>query len=75
MSHIPPQDVSIEALAAAKPLGHAHASHAHTSHPHGHRRIKRTVELSLLRLSALERLGGVCLLLAGLWALVFWALH
>ena len=73
MSHTPPHDVSIEALAVAEPHNHAHAGHEHTTH--AHRRIKRTAELSLLRLSALERLGGVCLLLAGLWALVFWALH
>jgi hypothetical protein len=73
MSHTPPHDVSIETLAVAEPHNHAHAGQKHTTH--AHRRIKRTAELSLLRLSALERLGGVCLLLAGLWALVFWALH
>lgn len=78
MSRIPPQDLSIDALAAAEPPDHAHASHAHAGHAHathGRRHIKRSAELSLLRLSALARLGGVCLLLAGLWALVFWALH
>ncbi len=31
--------------------------------------------MSLLRLSALERLAGVSLLLLGLWGLVFWALR
>jgi hypothetical protein len=29
---------------------------------------------SLLRLSALARLGGACIVIAGLWALVLWAL-
>jgi hypothetical protein len=29
---------------------------------------------SLLRLSALARLGGACIVIAGLWAVVLWAL-
>ena len=66
MSQVPPQDVSVEVIGAVKP--HAHV-HAHAGTP------MRKAKLSLLRLSAGERIGGVLILLAGLWALVFWALH
>jgi hypothetical protein len=31
--------------------------------------------LSLLRMSAAERLAGVAVLLAAMWALVFWAVQ
>jgi len=46
-------------------------------HPHnhpGHAHPPATVSPSILRLSALERLAGVTLLIAALWAAVGWAM-
>jgi hypothetical protein len=47
------------------------------SHIHTHSTVtfQRKAKISLLRISAVERLAGVLLLLCGLWTLVFWALH
>jgi hypothetical protein len=69
MSQVPPSDLSAQLLASAKTDTHVHA------HAHAHAAVRPVARLSLLRLSALERLGGVGVLLVGLWALVFWALR
>jgi hypothetical protein len=56
-------------------VSHSHPHH----HAHGHAAPRRAAEAvpkwSLLRASLAERLAGVALLLATLWALVFWALQ
>jgi hypothetical protein len=56
-------------------VSHSHPHH----HAHGHAAPRRAAEAvpkwSLLRASLGERLAGVALLLATLWALVFWALQ
>jgi hypothetical protein len=70
MSQVPRHELSIQALASGEREDHAHLPHVHARHAHGH-----DAKLSLLRLSVVERLAGVLLLLAGLWALVYWALH
>jgi hypothetical protein len=70
MSQVPRQDSSIQALASGEREDHVHLPRFHAHHPHGD-----AAKLSLLRLSVPQRLAGVLLLLAGLWALVFWALH
>jgi hypothetical protein len=42
---------------------------------HEHRRgIAAAPAFSLLRVSALARCGGAMLVIAGLWAMVYWAL-
>jgi hypothetical protein len=45
------------------------------SHEHRHGQVRHAVAsvptLSLLRLSAVQRVAGACVLLAALWALVF----
>jgi len=69
MSQIPPRELSVEAI------GTIENRVEHHLHVHPHLVVLRPARLSLLRLSALERLGGVLVLLAGLWALVFWALQ
>lgn len=56
-----------------------HGSHDHHhrhAHRHGaqHRRVAVAVPMSLLRLSALQRLGGAGGLIAAIWLGVFWAL-
>lgn len=38
-------------------------------------RISAAPAFSLLRLSALARLGGALVLVAALWSSVYWALH
>jgi hypothetical protein len=43
------------------------------SHHHHHIAVA-VPRFSLLRLSALERLGGVAIILCGLWGAVWWAL-
>jgi hypothetical protein len=45
----------------------------HHHHP-GHAHPPATVSPSILRLSALERIAGVTLLIAALWAVVAWAM-
>lgn len=69
---------------AASPHDHAHAhhhGHAHSrahdhAHDSGHAEAPRRARpgLSLLRMSAAQRLAGACGALALLWAGVFWAL-
>jgi len=49
----------------ARALSHHH--HAPGAHP-------VTVKPSILRLSAWERLGFVAVVIAGLWAAVYWAI-
>jgi hypothetical protein len=44
---------------------HHHAGHIHPA---------ATVSPSLLRMSAAERMAGVAVIIAMLWAAVFWAL-
>ena len=48
-----------------EPHHHHHPGHAHPS---------ATVSPSILRLSALERLGAVAVLIVALWGAVFWAM-
>jgi hypothetical protein len=45
-------------------------------HPHhpGHTHPAATVSPSILRLSALERLAAVAVLVVALWGAVFWAM-
>jgi hypothetical protein len=45
----------------------------HHHHP-GHTHPPATVSPSILRLSAPERIAGVTLLIAALWAVVAWAM-
>jgi hypothetical protein len=47
---------------------HHHHHHPGRSHP------PATVSPSILRLSALERLGAVAVLIVALWGAVFWAM-
>jgi hypothetical protein len=46
----------------------------HHSHPEGHRHHPVSVFPSILRLSAWERLAAVAVLIAALWAAVYWAM-
>ena len=70
MSQAPHQDMPAPTVVAAEPHAHMHVHvHARAAAP------ARKAKLSLLQLSAAERLGFVLILLTGLWALVFWALH
>jgi hypothetical protein len=46
----------------------------HHSHPVGHRHEPASVGPSILRLSALQRVAAVAVVLAGLWAAVYWAI-
>ena len=48
---------------------------AHQHHHPGHAHPPATVSPSILRLSALERLGVAAGLIALLWAAAFWALR
>jgi hypothetical protein len=54
---------------------HSHRHHAHSHHHHhpdqGH--PPAAVHASILRLSALQRLGFAAALIALVWAAVFWA--
>jgi hypothetical protein len=72
MNQVPPSDLSARLLAGAKTSAHVSDTNVHT---HAHGGVRPNAKFSLLRLSALERLGGVAVLLIGLWALVFWALR
>ncbi|MGP0058049.1 MAG: hypothetical protein ACLPID_01995 [Beijerinckiaceae bacterium] len=65
MNQVPPSDLAAQLVVPAK--AHMHA--------HQHVAVRPRAKMSLLRLSALERLAGVSLLLLGLWGLVFWALR
>ncbi|WP_155931730.1 hypothetical protein [Methylopila sp. 73B] len=53
---------------------HDHGAHGHGSHKHGHAPRAQTPAASLLRTSALGRLGGVAAALILLWGAVAWAL-
>jgi hypothetical protein len=70
MSQVPSKDMPAATSAAVGP--HINV-HAHAGAPL--RKARLAPRLSLLRLSAGERLGGVTVLVVGLWALVYWALH
>ena len=45
----------------------------HHHHP-GHTPPPATIDPSILRLSVVERLGAVALVIAIIWAVVFWAM-
>jgi hypothetical protein len=56
------------------PIPHAHTHHHGHSHGHAHRhRVPMTPAFSLLRLSAVERIGAAATLVVLLWGAVFWA--
>ena len=73
MSLVSPHPLATDQLAASQLAAEAGRSDAH-AHPHG-ASSARFGGVSLLRLSALERLAGVAVILALLWALVVWAIH
>jgi hypothetical protein len=72
MAQTSPHDLPVNVATAAHEA-HSHVGHVHAGHVHA--APETAAGFSLLRLSALERLGGAAVLLAGLWALVFWALN
>jgi len=49
------------------------AAHHH-HHPHGHAHPPAPLSTSILRLSALQRLAAAAVLVAGIWAAVYWAM-
>ena len=49
--------------------------HHHHHHPHGQAHPPAVVAPSILRLSAIERLAFVSVLIALIWAAVYWAMH
>jgi hypothetical protein len=51
-----------------------HGVHPHHHHPAGQPHPAATISVSILRLSAFERLAAVALLIALLWAAVLWAM-
>jgi hypothetical protein len=53
---------------------HDHPGHHRHHHP-GHVHPPASANLSILRLSALERLGFAAGLIAVLWAAAFWAMR
>ncbi len=54
-------------------IPHAHTHHGHLhGHAHTHR-AAMTPSFSLLRLSAVERIGSAAVLVLLLWGAVFWA--
>jgi hypothetical protein len=65
MSQISPREGISEAAVAVDSRSHVHTAVA----------FRRKAKVSLLQLSAFERLAGVFVLLCGLWMMVFWALH
>jgi hypothetical protein len=50
---------------------HHHHGHGPTQHPHD---ARAQAYPSLLRLSVAERLAGTAVLVAALWAAIFWAM-
>ena len=55
---------------------HGHHDHGHHHHHHeGHAHPPATVHASILRMSALERLGFAAGLIALLWIAAFWAMR
>ena len=73
MSQVSPHQLATDQLAAPPLAAEAGRGGAH-AHPHGASPAHFS-GFSLLRLSALERLAGVGVILALLWALVLWAIH
>jgi hypothetical protein len=56
------------------PIPHAHAHHHGHSHGHDHtHRVAMKPPFSLLRMSAVERIGAAAVLVVLLWGAVFWA--
>jgi hypothetical protein len=53
---------------------HTHRHDDHHHHHAGHAHPPATVSVSILRLSAAERLAAAAGIVALLWALVFWAM-
>jgi hypothetical protein len=51
-----------------------HDHHHHHHHAPGHAHPPATVSPSILRMSALERLAAVTVVIAVLWGAVMWAL-
>jgi hypothetical protein len=49
--------------------------HHHHHHPLGHAHPPAAVAPSILRLSAIERLASVSVLIVLIWAAVYWAMH
>jgi len=49
--------------------------HHHHHHPHGHAHPPTAVAPSILRLSVLERLAAVSVLIGLIWAAVYWAIN
>ncbi|WP_157699612.1 hypothetical protein [Pseudorhodoplanes sinuspersici] len=47
----------------------------HHHHPHGQAHPPAAVAPSILRLSVLERLAFATVLIALIWAAVYWAMH
>jgi cobalt-zinc-cadmium efflux system protein len=54
--------------------GHHHGHHHHHHGP-GHAHPPATARPSILRMSALQRLGFAAALIALLWACAFWAMR
>jgi hypothetical protein len=52
-----------------------HHSHGHSHHHPGQGHPPVTAHPSILRMSALERLGFAAVLIALLWAAAFWAMR
>jgi len=47
----------------------------HHHHHHGHEHPPASISPSILRLSALERLAAVAVIIAALWGAVIWAMN
>jgi hypothetical protein len=52
-----------------------HHDHHHHHHPPGEGHPPATIAPSILRLSALERLAAAGVMIAVIWAAVFWAMR
>ena len=59
----------------ARRLDPTMSEHHHHHHPEGHAHPPAAVGASILRLSAIERLAFVSVLIAVIWAAVYWAMH
>jgi hypothetical protein len=55
-------------------MSHEHHHHHH-HHPQGQAHPPAATSPSILRLSVVERLGIALVLIAVIWAAVFWAMH
>ena len=49
-------------------------THAHHHHPPGHAHPSADITPSLIRLSAIERMAAVAVVIALLWGVVAWAM-